>query len=58
MTKKKVIIIGGGVSGLTCGIYCQKLGFDTLIFEKHNISGGNLTGWNRKGMYIAKDVIM
>lgn len=52
MKKKKIVIIGGGVSGLTCGIYCQKLGLKSIILEKHNIAGGNLTGWTRKGNYI------
>lgn len=49
---KKVVIIGGGVSGLACGIYCKKAGFDTLILEKTNSLGGNLTGWFRNGCYI------
>ncbi|NLG02797.1 MAG: NAD(P)-binding protein [Clostridia bacterium] len=39
-TKKKIIIIGGGVSGLTAGVYAQKLGFDSVIYEKHKIAGG------------------
>ncbi len=47
---KKVVIIGGGVSGLTAGIYAQKQGYRTVICEKHFCVGGNLTGWN-KGEY-------
>ncbi|MCI6716796.1 MAG: NAD(P)-binding protein [Mollicutes bacterium] len=31
---KKVIIIGGGISGLTAGILLQKKGFKTVIYEK------------------------
>ena len=31
---KKVVIIGGGISGLTAGIYLQKAGFSTEIYEK------------------------
>lgn len=49
---KKLIIIGAGVSGLSCGIMAQKYGFKTTIFEKNNFAGGNLTGWYRKGCYI------
>lgn len=49
---KKIIIIGGGVSGLSAGIFGRKKGFDTLIVEKNHFAGGNLTGWKRKGCYI------
>lgn len=49
---KKVIIIGGGVSGLSCGIYCQKLGLQSVILEKTGNLGGNLTGWKRENCYI------
>lgn len=52
MKKTKVTIVGGGVSGLACGIFCQKYGFETTIFEKNNTAGGNLTGWHRNGCYI------
>ena len=49
---KKIVIIGGGVSGLSSGIYALLNGFDATIIESHNILGGNLTGWNRKGYHI------
>ena len=44
---KKVIIIGAGVAGLTCGIYLQRSGFETEIFEMHTLPGGECTGWDR-----------
>lgn len=50
--KKSVLIIGGGVSGLSCGIYCLKNGFNVTILEKTNSLGGNLTGWFRNDCYI------
>lgn len=50
--KKRVIIIGAGISGLTAGIYLLENGFDVYIFEKHSIPGGLCTGWMRKGVYI------
>ena len=48
---KKVIIIGAGIAGLTCGIYARINGFDTEIRESHNIPGGECTGWDRKGYH-------
>lgn len=45
---KKVIIVGAGIAGLAAGVYAQKSGFDTLILEKHIISGGLCTSWVRK----------
>ncbi len=47
----KINIIGAGISGLTAGIYLQRSGFDTEIFEKHSIPGGLCTSW-KKGEYI------
>ena len=49
---KNIIIIGGGISGLTAGIFAQKQGYNSIIIEKHNEVGGNLTGWYRDGFYI------
>lgn len=51
-TTKKVIIIGGGIAGLTAGIYAKKAGFEAEIYEKHKIVGGECTGWDRNGYYI------
>jgi phytoene dehydrogenase-like protein len=45
----KVIIIGAGVSGLSVGCYLQMNGFDTEIFEMHNLPGGVCTAWKRDG---------
>lgn len=50
--KKKIIIIGAGISGMTAGIYALENGYDVTIYEKHFIPGGQCTGWNRKGAYI------
>lgn len=43
----KVDIIGSGISGLALGIYLQKNGFSTTIYEKHSVAGGLCTGWKR-----------
>lgn len=46
---KKVIIIGGGIAGLTAGVYAAQSGFDVTIYEQHTIPGGASTSWRRKG---------
>ncbi len=50
--KEKVIIIGGGIAGLSAGIYALKAGFDAEIFEKNALAGGECMGWNRNGYHI------
>ncbi len=49
---KKIIIIGGGIAGLSAGVHAQKLGFSSEIYEQHTITGGQCTGWNRQGYHI------
>jgi phytoene dehydrogenase-like protein len=46
---KKIVIIGGGVAGLSAGIYARLNGFDAEIVEMHSITGGQCTAWKRKG---------
>lgn len=45
----KIIIIGSGIGGLATGIYGQRNGFNTTIFEAHTQPGGQCTSWKRKG---------
>lgn len=49
---KHILIIGGGVAGLSAGIYAQLCGYQATICEKHYIAGGNLTAWDRSGYHI------
>lgn len=49
---KKIIIIGGGIAGLSAGIYAKKAGFDVEIYEKNIVAGGQCTGWYRKDHHI------
>ena len=46
---KKIIIIGGGISGLSAGCYARMNGYDTRIFEMHTLPGGLCTSWKRNG---------
>jgi len=39
---KKVAIIGAGPSGLTCGYYLARLGYDVDVFEQQPVAGGIL----------------
>ncbi|WP_313340025.1 NAD(P)-binding protein [Sedimentibacter sp.] len=49
---KKIVIIGGGIAGLSAGIFAQKNGFESIIVEKHHTLGGECTGWDRQGYHI------
>ena len=48
---KKIIIIGGGIAGLSCGCYLQMHGFQTEILEAGTALGGLCTAWDR-GPYV------
>ena len=50
--KEKIVILGGGISGLSAGVYALLSGFDAQIYEKNAIPGGECIGWNRKGYHI------
>ena len=49
---KKIIIIGGGIAGVSAGVYACLSGYEVDIYEKNSIIGGECTGWNRKGLHI------
>ena len=48
----KIVIIGGGVSGLSAGIYAQLSGHEAVVCERQAMAGGNLTGWQRGEYHI------
>lgn len=50
--RKTIIIIGGGVSGLSAGIYAEQHGLNAIILEKNPVTGGLCTGWTRRGFEI------
>ncbi len=45
--RKKVIVIGAGLAGMSVGSYLQMNGFETEIFESHSHCGGLCTSWKR-----------
>jgi phytoene dehydrogenase-like protein len=46
--RETMIIIGGGIGGLSTGCYGQMNGYQTQIFEMHEIPGGCCTSWQRR----------
>ncbi len=44
---KRIAIIGAGIAGLSTGIFAQQKGYNTEIFELHDIPGGECTSWKR-----------
>ena len=48
MHDKSMIIIGGGIAGLSAGCYGLMNGFRARIFEMHNLPGGLCTSWKRQ----------
>jgi phytoene dehydrogenase-like protein len=43
----KVIIIGGGMAGMSAGTYLQMNGYQTDIYELNMVPGGVCTSWKR-----------
>ena len=43
----KVLIVGGGIAGLSAGSHLQRNGYETEIYEMHKIPGGLCTAWKR-----------
>jgi phytoene dehydrogenase-like protein len=46
-----IIIIGGGIAGLSCGCYLQMNGYKTEILEANTVPGGLCVAWDR-GPYV------
>ncbi len=52
MERKSIIIIGGGLAGLSAGVYARMNGYDVHIFEHAAIPGGVCTSWKTGGYMI------
>jgi phytoene dehydrogenase-like protein len=51
MAGRSIAIVGGGLAGLSTGIYAAANGYSTHIYEQHSAAGGVCTAWAR-GDYI------
>ncbi len=49
MPSPSIAIIGAGIAGLAAGCYAQMNGYQSQVFELHEIPGGLCTSWERKG---------
>ncbi len=47
---KKVLVIGGGIAGLSAAVYAQECGYQAEVLEMHDMAGGLATSW-RRGPY-------
>lgn len=45
--RKTMLIIGGGLGGLSTACYAQMNGYDSHVLEMHEIPGGCCTGWDK-----------
>ena len=52
MADKAIAIIGGGLAGLAAGVYAQRNGYRTHIFEHGSQPGGVAAWWRRGGYHI------
>jgi rhodanese-related sulfurtransferase len=46
--KKKVAIIGGGLSGLACAKYLSDAGHIPVVYEARDVLGGKVSAWQDK----------
>jgi phytoene desaturase len=51
MAEPKVLIVGGGLAGLSAGCYARASGFEVTIIEHNTALGGECTAW-RRGPYL------
>ena len=49
MKKKRVVIVGAGMAGLTAAAYLSKENYEVLLLEKNNNTGGLVNTFKRDG---------
>ena len=46
--KKRVVIVGGGLSGLACAKYLAEAGHEPIVLEARDVLGGKVSAWQDK----------
>lgn len=54
MTQKKIVVVGAGISGLTCAYELQKAGHAVVVYEKEPHVGGRM--WSRERNHLLFDI--
>lgn len=49
MNRYDVVIVGGGLSGLVCGVTLSREGMRVCVLEQHSVIGGCLQSFRREG---------
>ena len=53
---KDIIVIGSGISGMTCACALANKGYNVTVLEKHSVAGGYCQSFSRKGFRFAAAV--
>ena len=48
--RRRIVIIGGGIAGLSTAVYALKCGYQVEVLEMHDMAGGLAMSW-RRGQY-------
>jgi len=51
-TDRSLLVIGGGIAGLSMGCYAQMNGYRSAVLEMRDKPGGVMTAWMRQGYTI------
>jgi len=51
MRRKRVVVVGAGLAGLTAAAYALKAGHETLVLERSDSVGGLVGSFSRSGFY-------
>ena len=49
MANKEIIVVGGGMAGLTAALSLAKMGKDVLLIEKNDVCGGLMNTFTQDG---------
>jgi prolycopene isomerase len=51
MSSFEVIVVGGGMGGMTCANYLASMGRSVAVLEQSHHTGGSMSGFRRRGYY-------